>query len=87
MHKFTYLGSSVASTENDINTQLPKPWSAIDRLSVICQSDLSDKMKPNFVHAKVVSILLYGCTTWILTKTMEKKLDSNCMIMSQAILN
>ena len=33
--KFAYLGSSVSSTENDINTQLAKAWSAIDRLSVI----------------------------------------------------
>ena len=29
--KFTYLGSSVSSTENDINTQLAKAWTAIDR--------------------------------------------------------
>ena len=25
-----------------------------------------------------VSILQYGCTTWTLTKRMEKKLDNNC---------
>ena len=30
--KFTYLGSSVSSTENDINTRLAKAWTAIDRL-------------------------------------------------------
>ena len=29
--KFTYLGSSVSSTENDIDTQLTKAWTAIDR--------------------------------------------------------
>ena len=34
--KFTYLGSSISSTENDINTQLVKAWTAIDRLSVYC---------------------------------------------------
>ena len=28
--KFTYLGSSVLSTKNDINTQLAKAWTAID---------------------------------------------------------
>ena len=28
--KFTYLGSSVSSTENDINTWLAKVWTAID---------------------------------------------------------
>ena len=33
--KFTYLGSSVSSTENDIDTRLTKAWTAIDRLSII----------------------------------------------------
>ena len=33
--KFTYLGSSVASTENDIDTRLTKAWTAINRLSII----------------------------------------------------
>ena len=33
--KFTYLGSSVSSTEKDINTQLAKAWTVIDKLSVI----------------------------------------------------
>ena len=42
---FTYLGSSVSSTENDINTRLAKAWTAIDRLSVVWKSDLSDKIK------------------------------------------
>ena len=43
--KFTYLESSVLSTKNDINTQLVKAWTVINRLSVIWKSDLSDKIK------------------------------------------
>ena len=46
--KFTNLGSSVSSTETDINTQLAKAWAALDRLSVIWKSDLTDKMKCSF---------------------------------------
>ena len=61
--KFTYLGSSVSSTETDINTQLAKIWTAIDRLSVIWKSDLTDKMKHSFFQAAIVLILQYGCTT------------------------
>ena len=34
-----------------------------------------------------MSILLYGCTPWTLTKWLEKKLDSNYTRMLQAILN
>ena len=30
-------------------------------------------MKRSFFQAAVVSILLYGCTTWTLTKRLEKK--------------
>ena len=35
----------------------------------------------------MVLILLYGCTTWTLTKRLEKKLDCNYTRMLRAILN
>ena len=44
-------------------------------MSVIWKSDLIDKMKRSFFQAAVMSILLYGCTTWTLTKPKEKKLN------------
>ena len=40
-----------------------------------------------FFQAAVVSILLYGCTTWTLTKRLEKKLDRNYTRMLRAVLN
>ena len=73
--KFTYLGSNVWSTDRDIDTRLAKIWTTIDRLSVVWKSDLTDRMKCSFFQAPVVSILLYGCTTWTLTKRREKKLE------------
>ena len=85
--KFTYLGSSVSSTETDIKTQLAKARTAIDRLLVIWKSDLTKKIKRSSFQAAVVSIHLYGCTTWTLTKRMEKKLDGNYTRMLRAILN
>ena len=33
---------------NDINKQQAKAWSSIDRLLVMCKSDLSDKIKRFF---------------------------------------
>ena len=45
------------------------------------------KMKRSFFLAAVVSILLYGCTTWTLTKRLEKKLAGNYTRMLRAILN
>ena len=85
--KFIYLESSVSSTEKDIDTRLAKAWTAIGSLSVIWMSDLTDKMKRSFFQAAVVSILLYGCTTWTLTKRMEKKLHGGYTRMLRAILN
>ena len=85
--KFTYLDSSVLFTENYINKHLSKARTAIDRLSIIWKSDLSDKIKHNSFSAAVMSIILYGCTTWTLTKRLEKKLDGNCTRMLQTILN
>ena len=85
--KFTYLGSSVSSTEKDIDMWLTKAWTVIDKLSIIRKSNLTDKMKRSFFQAVVMSILLYGCTTWTLTKRLEKKLDGNYTRMLWAILN
>ena len=44
-------------------------------------------MKRSFFQAAVTSILLYGRTTWTLTKRLEKKLDGNYARMLRAILN
>ena len=76
--KFTYLGSCFSSTEKDIDTRLTKAWTTIDRLSIIWKSDLNDKMKRSFFQAAVVSILLYGCTTWTLTNWLEKITQECC---------
>ena len=85
--KFTYQGNSVSSTEKDIDTRLTKAWTAIDKHSVIWKWDLTDKMKRIFFQAAVVSILIYGCTTWTLTKRLEKKLDGHYTRILRTILN
>ena len=56
-------------------------------LLIAWKSDLTDKMKRSFFQAAVTLILLYGCTTWTLTKRLEKKLDGNYTRMLHAILN
>ena len=47
----------------------------------------NELMKRSFFQAAVTSILLYGCTTWTLTKRLEKKLDGNYTRILRAILN
>ena len=82
MDKFIYLRNSASSTGTDIDTLQAKAWTALDRLSVIWSQTWR-----SFFKAIVVSILLYRCTTWTLTKRMEKKLDGNYTRMLQVILN
>ena len=44
-------------------------------------------MKCSFFQGAIVSLQLYGCTTWTLTKRLEKKLDGNYTRRLWAILN
>ena len=41
------------------------------------KSGLSDIIKWDFFPAVAMSLLLYGCTTWKITKQIEKKLNGN----------
>ena len=96
-NKFTYFRNSVSSTENDINMRLAKTWSAIDRLLVIWKSDLSDKIKVNFLQAAVVSILPHGCQLSVWRKSLmtiaqecyepywTDPQSSNCMVTYSSI--
>ena len=84
--KFANLGSSVSSTEKDISMRLTKVWTAINRLTIMWKSDQSDKIKRNFFKVAVMSILLYRCTKWTMTKRIEKRLDGYCKRMLRAIL-
>ena len=77
--QITLVVTTYGTNDNDINTRQAKVWTANGRLSVTWKSDLSDEIKRNFFQAAVVSILLYGCTTWTRIKPREKKLDGNCL--------
>ena len=45
VNQFTNLCSNISSTESDVQIHLVKVWTAIDWLSIIWKSDLSDKIK------------------------------------------
>ena len=62
-------------------------WTVFDRLLIKWKSDPYDKIKRNYFQVVAVSVLLYGCTTRTLTKSMKKKLYVNYAIIFRAILN
>ena len=85
--KFTYLSSNISSTESDVNILRAKMWTSINWSSIILKSDPFNKFKRYFFQSVAVSVLLYGCTAWTLTKHMEKKLDKNYTRMLGVALN
>ena len=48
-----YFGSSVSSTEIDINMWLAKAWPAINILSIIKELDVPNKIKRNFLYQRL----------------------------------
>ena len=56
---FGYFVSKISSNENDVNIRLAKAWTAVDRLSIIRNSDLSNKMKWDSCGCVDT---IYGCT-------------------------
>ena len=67
-----YLGSSISSTESNVNLHTVKAWIATDWLLIIYKPDFTHKIKQDFFQAEAVSVLLYGCTTLTLTKHKDK---------------
>ena len=59
---FTYFGSNISFTK--------KAWTAIYRLRTMRKSDFYDKRIQEFFPAVDMLVLLYGCSTKILTKTL-----------------
>ena len=77
VEQFTYLGSYISFTESNVNTRIAKAWLTTNKLSVIWKSELYDKLKRKLFQAVVISVLLYGCTTWTLTKRLNNKPDGS----------
>ena len=76
LDQFIYLGRNISSTESCDNIGLGKSLTAIDWLSIICKSDVFDKIKRDFLQAVAVLVLLNGCTTRTQRKHLQKNVDS-----------
>ena len=68
-------------TENDINTRLVKSWTTFDRLLLLWNTDLSDKIKkvkhiirPNYLHQYI------DCNTFLLVIYILEEIFSFCFI-------
>ena len=84
---FKYLGCYVDNSAQDIKVRKALAWSACHKMQKIWKSSLPKKIKIRLFTATVESILLYGCSTWTLTKAMEKSLDRTYTRMLGMALN
>jgi len=85
--EFKYLGSRMSSTEKDITARIQQAWRAMHKLNNIWGSNCSPKLKRETFVTLVESILLYGCTTWTLTRALEKRLDGTYTNMLRKAMN
>ena len=73
---FKSLGSYVGSTERDVKVRIGLAWVAFAKFKSILRSP---KVKLNFqirlIKVECISILMYGCETWILIEAFIEKLD------------
>ena len=69
--------------------RIAKAWAALNKIDVFWKSDLSNDLKRSFFRATVKSIMMYGATTWTLTKSLylNQKLDGTYTRMLRAVLN
>ena len=87
VNDFTYLGSQIASTRNDVKCRIGKAWTALDKLTKIWKSSLPKNLKRRFFQATVESVLLYGSSAWTLTKDLESRLNGTYTRMLRAVLD
>ena len=72
---FVYLGSWINSCKKDVDVRINKPWAVLRKLEPNWKSMLPMKLKLEFFHSTMTTVLLYGSCTRTLTKIPEKKLD------------
>ena len=74
---FKYLGSHVGSTEKDVNTRIALAWVAFARLKPLLRASRPTiEFKIRLFNAACISILLYGCESWVLTEPLKKRLGT-----------
>ncbi|CAM4364063.1 unnamed protein product [Leuciscus chuanchicus] len=74
---FKYLGSYIASSEADIRARKGQAWGAFWKMkNVFLSKTLPIKLKLNIFEAACISILLYGCESWIINQKMQNSLNS-----------
>jgi hypothetical protein len=85
---FKYLGSKMASTASDLKRRKALAWCAFWKLERLWKSSLlSIPAKVKLFHTTCVTILLYGCESWVLSLDMESKINAFATSCYRIMLN
>ena len=84
---FIYIRSWVDCTAKDIRIRKAMAWQACNKVTKIWKSSLPRKFKTMLLSVTVESVFLYGCESWTLTKSLEKRLDGCYTRMLRAALH
>ena len=75
---FKYLGSMMASSASDLKRRKAFAWTAFWKLERLWKSrpsiPISTKVK--LFNTTCITVLLYACESWVISKDMENKINS-----------
>ena len=85
---FKYLGSMVASSSSDFKRRRALAWCAFWKLEKLWRSTtLSIKSKIQLFNTTCITVFLYGCESWVISRDMENKINSFATSCYRVMLN
>jgi len=85
---FRYLGSMMANSANDFKRRKALAWSAFWKLEHLWRKpSLPIATKVKLFNTTCVTILLYGCESWVISKDMENKINAFATSCYRIMLN
>ena len=75
------------TTEADLKARKAMAWKALNSMSTVWKSYISNSLKRNFFQVTLKTVLLYGCEAWPLASALEKSLNGCYTCMLRAVLN
>ena len=85
---FRYLGSMVASGSSDLKRRKSLAWCAFWKLEQLWKSPhISISTKVKLFNTTCVTILLYGCESWVISQDMENKINAFATSCYRVMLN
>ena len=74
---FKYLGSMMASSSGDLKRRKGLAWTAFWKLERLWRCpNISISTKIKLFNTTCVTVLLYGCESWVLSKAMESEINA-----------